>query len=172
MLEVHRSFTANTIRERHGDERAKQFLDLFDGVQCTIDGLDALRDHFGVGDIELPDLDQLARPFQGMSYDSPEAFNQYLAGHLQNDLAESAKGNLYGPLKASLDVLRDLRGVVRKAVEHDGLLPDSQQWFDTLVHAAQLAAVGGAACVPGRAVRGLDGGRHRGGGRSRDALLR
>ena len=131
MLEVHRSFTANTIRERHGDERAKQFLDLFDGVQCTIDGLDALRDHFGVGDIELPDLDQLARPFKGMSYDSPEAFNQYLTGHLENDLAESAKGNLYGPLKASLDVLRDLRGVVRKAVEHDGLLPDSQQWFDT-----------------------------------------
>ena len=27
-------------------------------------------------------------------------------------------------------MLRDLRGVVRRAVDHDGLLPDSQEWFD------------------------------------------
>jgi len=131
MLEVHRSFTANTIRERHGEEQATRFMGLFDGMQCTVDGLDALREHFDVADLELPDLDQLARPFQGLSYDSPDAFKEYLVSHLEQDLHESAKGNRYGPLKASLDVLRDLRGVIRSAVEHDGLLPDSQQWFDS-----------------------------------------
>lgn len=132
MLEVHRSYTANVIRQRFGDERAQEFLDLFDGISCTIEGLDQLREHFGVADIsdELPDLEKLARPFQGMSYDSPGEFHEYLTGHLEHDLDEAALGNREGPLKASLDVLRDLRGVIRKAVEHDGLLPDSQEWFD------------------------------------------
>jgi methylaspartate mutase epsilon subunit len=132
MLEVHRSYTANVIRQRHGAPRADEFLQVFDGVSCTIEGLDQLREHFDVSDIsdELPDLEKLARPFQGMSYDSPAEFHQYLTGHLEHDLDEAALGNREGPLKASLDVLRDLRGVIRKAVEHDGLLPDSQEWFD------------------------------------------
>lgn len=132
MLEVHRSYTANVIRQRFGQERADEFLGLFDGISCTIEGLDQLREHFGVGDIsdELPDLEKLARPFQGMSYGSSEEFNNYLTGHLEHDLDEAELGNRDGPLKASLDVLRDLRGVIRKAVEHDGLLPDSQEWFD------------------------------------------
>lgn len=132
MLEVHRSYTANVIRQRFGDAKAEEFLQVFDGVSCTIEGLDQLREHFGVGDItdELPDLEKLARPFQGMSYDSPTEFHEYLTGHLEHDLDEAALGNREGPLKASLDVLRDLRGVIRQAVEHDGLLPDSQEWFD------------------------------------------
>jgi hypothetical protein len=130
MLEVHRSYTANTIRQRFGDEKADEFLALFDGIACTIEMLDKLREKFGVGDIELPDLDSLARPFQGMSYQSSQEFQNYLTGHLEHDLEEAALGNRFGPLKASLDVLRDLRGVIRQAVDHDGLLPDSQEWFD------------------------------------------
>ena len=32
MLDVHRSYTANVIRQRFGDERADEFLALFDGI--------------------------------------------------------------------------------------------------------------------------------------------
>jgi methylaspartate mutase epsilon subunit len=136
MLEVHRSYTANVIRQRYGNERAEEFLHAFEGPAGTFSGtvetFEQLRERFGVGDItdELPDLERLARPFQEMSYESPDDFNSYLTGHLEHDLEEAQLGNLYGPLKASLDVLRDLRGVIRQAVEHDGLLPDSQEWFD------------------------------------------
>jgi len=131
MLEVHRSYTANVIRQRDGKERADEFMGVFDASACSIQSLDALRARFGVADIELPDLDRLARPFAGISYDSGEEFRTYLTGHLEHDLAEAALGNRDGPLKASLDVLRDLRGVIRRVVEHDGLLPDSQAWFDS-----------------------------------------
>lgn len=131
MLEVHRSYAANVIRQRDGAERADEFLALFDGSQCTGPALVELRERFGVGDLDLPDLDRLARPFQGMSYESIDDFQANLAAHLKRDLQEAALGNRDGPLKASLDVLRDLRGVIRQAVEHDGLLPDSQAWFDT-----------------------------------------
>jgi methylaspartate mutase epsilon subunit len=130
MLEVHRSYTANVIRQREGDEKAEEFLALCDGVTLTEAGLDELRQRFGVGDVELPDFDKLSRPFQGMSYESSEEFQSGLAKHLERDLEEASLGNLHGPLKASLDVIRDLRGVIRQAVEHDGLLPDSQEWFD------------------------------------------
>jgi len=40
-----------------------------------------------------PDLDQLARPFQGMSYRSNKEFQDYLTGHLEHDLEEAALGN-------------------------------------------------------------------------------
>jgi len=132
MLELHRSYTANIIRRRFGDDRAHQFLQTFDGISCTIQGLDELREHFGVGDIsgELPDLEKLSRPFQGTSYASSEDFETHLTQYLEQDLRDAELGNRDGPLKASLDVLRDLRGVIRQAVEHDGLLPDSQEWFD------------------------------------------
>jgi methylaspartate mutase epsilon subunit len=136
MIEVHRTYTANVIRQRFGDEHAEEFLHAFEGPSGTFSGtvetFAQLRERFGVGDIadELPDLEKLARPFQEMSYDSPDDFNSYLTGHLENDLEQAELGNRYGPLKASLDVLRDMRGVIRKAVEHDGLLPDSQEWFD------------------------------------------
>ena len=172
MLEVHRSYTANTIRQRYGDEKADEFLALFDGIACTIEMLDKLREKFGVGDIELPDLDQLARPFQGMSYRSNKEFQAYLTGHLEHDLEEAALGNRYGPLKASLDVLRDLRGVIRKAVDHDGLLPGLAGVVRQVVHASQLAPVRRAAGVPGRAVRGAHARRDRRGRRARVPLPR
>jgi hypothetical protein len=130
MLEVHRCFTANEIRLRFDDAKADEFLALFDGGELTEERLAELRERYGVADVELPDFDKLSRPFQDESYDSTDAFQATLTEHLEQDLAEAKLGNLHGPLKASLDVIRDLRSVIRKAVEHDGLLPDSQEWFD------------------------------------------
>jgi hypothetical protein len=130
MLEVHRSFIANVIRQRSGDEKAEEFLAIAEGAALTTEGLDELRSRYGVSDVELPDLDKLSRPFQGDSYESAEEFKANLTKHLEKDLVEAQLGNRYGPLKASLDVMRDLRGVIRQAVAHDGLLPDSQEWFD------------------------------------------
>ncbi|WP_267242611.1 FAD/NAD(P)-binding protein [Streptomyces sp. PR69] len=75
----------------------------------------------------LPPLDlrALARPFQGAWFESPDAFRARLLDLMRADLAEAARGNADGPLKAALDVLRDIRNVVREAVDYGGLRPDS-----------------------------------------------
>ncbi|AJT63010.1 hypothetical protein T261_1324 [Streptomyces lydicus] len=71
------------------------------------------------------DLHALARPFADARFDSPEAFRTRLLEIMREDLAQAALGNVDGPLKAALDILRDIRNVVREAVDFGGLHPDS-----------------------------------------------
>ncbi|GAA1946198.1 FAD/NAD(P)-binding protein [Streptomyces durmitorensis] len=84
--------------------------------------------HTASGSTEpLPPLDlwALARPFRDARFDSPAAFRDRLLDVIREDLAQAALGNVEGPLKAALDVLRDIRNVVREAVDFGGLHPDS-----------------------------------------------
>ncbi|MEU9115723.1 FAD/NAD(P)-binding protein [Streptomyces sp. NPDC048483] len=71
------------------------------------------------------DLQALARPFKDARFDSPGAFRTRLLEIMREDLAQAALGNVDGPLKAALDILRDIRNVVREAVDFGGLHPDS-----------------------------------------------
>ncbi|WP_327355299.1 FAD/NAD(P)-binding protein [Streptomyces sp. NBC_01304] len=76
---------------------------------------------------ELPplDLQALARPFADKHFNGPDAFRARLLDVMRADLDQAALGNFDGPLKAALDVLRDIRNVVREAVDYNGLQPDS-----------------------------------------------
>lgn len=130
MVEVHRTFLTNLVRQRSGETSGAEFLDAFDRTVRSGGDLRALRRSFDV-DVPLPELDSLARPFEGLRFASPRHFAAHLTRYLEEDLRQAGQGNLDGPLKASLDVLRDLRGVLRQAVDHNGLLPDSQRWFES-----------------------------------------
>jgi len=130
-LEVRRCFFANLVRRRRGDDAAEAFLTAFDPVAEDPPQVDELRRRFGVADAAPPDLARLSRPFDGASYASPDDFRDALVEYLAEDMRHAAQGNLRGPLKGALDVLRDLRGVIRHAVDHNGLLPDSQAWFES-----------------------------------------
>ncbi|MGW7356046.1 FAD/NAD(P)-binding protein [Streptomyces sp. NPDC054802] len=81
----------------------------------------------GGADGELPPLDlhSLARPFKDAHFSSPDEFRTHLLKVMGADLEQAELGNVEGPLKAALDVLRDIRNVVREAVDYGGLHPDS-----------------------------------------------
>jgi hypothetical protein len=130
-LELRRCFLANLIARRRGDESAQAFLAAFDRAPEDPRRVDELRARFGVADADVPDLARLSRPFDGARYASPRDFQRALTEYLKEDLRHAAHGNRHGPLKGALDVLRDLRGVIRHAVDHNGLLPDSQAWFES-----------------------------------------
>ncbi|WP_033324011.1 FAD/NAD(P)-binding protein [Actinomadura atramentaria] len=78
------------------------------------------------------DWKRMGRPFDGRSFADPARFHDALRDLLRADLAAARLGNVDGPVKAAVDVLRDLRAVIRRAVDHGGLTPRS--------HAADLAA--------------------------------
>jgi hypothetical protein len=97
----------------------------------------ALLDEFGVAAAERWDWSRISRPYQGRSFGSPEEFHSWLLDHLRGDLDEARAGNVEGPLKAALDVLRDLRNEVRQVVDHGGLTGDSHRrdldgWYTPL----------------------------------------
>ncbi len=149
-LEIEHVYRTAHVRQRLGDEAAERFAELH--LSCT--DREGLLAQWGLADVAPPALERLARPFGDRLFDSPEAFHDELLDLLGHDIAEARQGNVDNPLKASLDILRDTRGVVRQAVDFAGLRPESHRaflsWFNpinTMVSAGPPAMRVAQACA-------------------------
>ncbi|TXC99726.1 FAD/NAD(P)-binding protein [Streptomyces sp. ISID311] len=83
------------------------------------------------------DWERIARPCDGTEFPGRAEFRSWLLAYLARDVREAKAGNVSGPLKAALDVLRDLRNEIRLAVDHGGLDGDSHRdeldgWYTPL----------------------------------------
>ncbi|MEV3853250.1 FAD/NAD(P)-binding protein [Streptomyces sp. NPDC050095] len=92
---------------------------------------------FGIPEDRLWSWDHTSRPHTSHAYDSPAAWRTWLLAHLREDAAHAALGNVEGPVKAALDVLRDLRNELRLIVDHGGLSGTSRRdhldrWYTPL----------------------------------------
>jgi uncharacterized NAD(P)/FAD-binding protein YdhS len=76
---------------------------------------------FGIAEADHWSWDRISRPYGGRVFAGPDDFREWLLDHLREDAAQAALGNVDGPLKAALDVLRDLRNELRRIVDHGGL---------------------------------------------------
>ncbi|GAA2645946.1 FAD/NAD(P)-binding protein [Streptomyces vastus] len=96
-----------------------------------------LLDEFGIAEADRWSWDRISRPYAGQVFNSPASFRSWLLGYLHEDAEQAALGNVDGPLKAALDVLRDLRNEVRLIVDHGGLAGTSRRehldrWYTPL----------------------------------------
>ncbi|MEV7283728.1 FAD/NAD(P)-binding protein [Streptomyces sp. NPDC093252] len=80
-----------------------------------------LLDALGVAEEARWSWERVARPYAGMRFADRGQWRAWLLGQLRADAAEAARGNVRGPVKAALDVLRDLRNEIRLVVDHGGL---------------------------------------------------
>jgi hypothetical protein len=92
---------------------------------------------FGVGPGERWSWDRISRPYRERRFADPGQWREWLLEYLRGDAAEAARGNVDGPLKAALDVLRDLRNELRLVVDHGGLAGASRRdhldrWYTPL----------------------------------------
>lgn len=81
--------------------------------------------------------ERISRPYAGESFRSPADFRAWLLAYLRRDAADAALGNVAGPFKAALDVLRDIRNELRLVVDHAGLSGTSRRdhldrWYTPL----------------------------------------
>nr|BFE58086.1 FAD/NAD(P)-binding protein [Dactylosporangium thailandense] len=90
----------------------------------------AALDELGVEPAERWDWEQLARPAGRRRFAGRAEFTAWVLEHLAQDVRQARQGNVGGPLKAALDVLRDLRNEVRLVVDHGGL--DGASYRDEL----------------------------------------
>jgi hypothetical protein len=88
-----------------------------------------LRERLGLTDLPALDLEALARPFVDREFGSTQEYQAAVRTWIDDDLAAAAQGNADGPLKAALDVIRDVRGVLREAVDFGGLTAESHEEF-------------------------------------------
>lgn len=76
---------------------------------------------YGISESDRLPWGRIARPFDGFTFAGPSAWRSWLLDYLWNDVNEAASGNVNGPLKAALDVMRDVRKEIRMIVDHRGL---------------------------------------------------
>ncbi|KAG6355192.1 hypothetical protein INS49_004273 [Diaporthe citri] len=83
-------------------------------------------DKYGISEPDRLSWSHIARPFDGLKFDNPNSWRSWLLDYLREDAREAASGNVNGPLKAALDVMRDIRKEIRMVVDHKGLLGSSR----------------------------------------------
>ncbi|MFC5723597.1 FAD/NAD(P)-binding protein [Streptomyces gamaensis] len=96
-----------------------------------------LLDRYGIPTEDHWCWERLSRPFGERTFADRADFRRWLLDHLAEDVRLAREGNLSGPVKAALDVMRDLRNEIRLAVDHGGLDGDSyrddlQGWYTPL----------------------------------------
>ncbi|MFJ9262943.1 FAD/NAD(P)-binding protein [Streptomyces bacillaris] len=126
--------TLLTARDRAADgaELAERFLKRpadDDGVQLLTE--------FGIQPEDHWSWERLSKPYENREFTSRESFRAWLLEYLAADVVAARSGNVSGPVKAALDVLRDLRNEIRLAVDHGGLAGDSyrdelEAWYTPL----------------------------------------
>ncbi|MFG2952264.1 FAD/NAD(P)-binding protein [Streptomyces sp. NPDC048291] len=97
----------------------------------------AVLDAHGVPERDRWSWERLQHPYGDRKFTDPAQWRAWLLGYLRADAAQAALGNVHGPLKAALDVLRDLRNEIRLIVDHGGLAGASRRahldgWYTPL----------------------------------------
>ncbi|MEV1318827.1 FAD/NAD(P)-binding protein [Micromonospora arborensis] len=121
--EVESVYYATLLGRARQEHRAESFVSRY--LATPPGRRTALLDEFGVPPADRWDWDRLSRPYGDRSFAGRDDFQDWLLGYLARDVAEARAGNVDGPLKAALDVLRDLRNEIRLAVDHGGIDGDS-----------------------------------------------
>lgn len=115
--EVELVYYAALIARRDGQDVAEDFRKRFADADPL--GADELLADLGID--ERWNWDLVAQPHAGRNFGSPAEFESWLLELLDDDVAQARRGNVSSPLKAALDVLRDIRNEVRLIVDHSGL---------------------------------------------------
>ncbi|MGW5614244.1 FAD/NAD(P)-binding protein [Streptomyces sp. NPDC003877] len=133
--EVETVYYRTLLRRAGGPER--EFADRFLTVAHGDPQETALLDEFGVAEPDRWSWERISRPYAGRDFARPGAWRAWLLSYLREDAAQAALGNVHGPSKAALDVLRDLRNELRLVVDHGGLAGASRRdhldrWYTPL----------------------------------------
>lgn len=136
--EVNLVYYATELQRRSGESQAQLFRDQV--AQCppsSVDELSVLARSFGLGDLKPLSLQQVANPFAGVRFDGPRELQEATCRHLRRDISEAEAGNVDSPFKAAMDIMRDVRGLIRPLVDFGGLSPQSHrhdlvEWYSPL----------------------------------------
>ena len=134
--EVECVYYGTLLESRGKGAEAASFAEEFLSLPADADE-SAVLDSYGIAHGDRWDWQRISKPCEGREFTDRDDFRSWLLGHLERDVREAEAGNLSGPLKSALDVLRDLRNEVRLAVDHGGLEGNSHRddlhsWYTPL----------------------------------------
>jgi uncharacterized NAD(P)/FAD-binding protein YdhS len=121
----------------HGSEVVESFRNLFLAVEPETVEKARLLSSFGIHGDDVFSWERLQKPTVGRTFNNVDSWREWMVNYLRKDAAEAAKGNVSGPLKAALDMMRDLRNELRLVIDHDGISGSSRRnaldrWYTPL----------------------------------------
>jgi hypothetical protein len=132
--EVEITYYTTWIRREFNEDKAQRFLEQYQ--QCS---WKSIEESTCLKEAEIPeeiifDWNCMEYPHQFQEFSSSDHFHDWLIEYLMEDIYEAYLGNKSGPLKAALDVLRDIRNEVRLLVDHGGITGNSykealRKWY-------------------------------------------
>ncbi|WP_327143675.1 3-carboxy-cis,cis-muconate cycloisomerase family FAD/NAD(P)-binding protein [Nocardia sp. NBC_01327] len=131
--EVESVYYAALLSEQLSPQRLESFRDRYLTVPTDQDAAELLQ-RFHIRQQERWNWGSLVDPTGGRRFDRPGDFHDWLLAYLDADVHEARLGNVRGPVKAALDVLRDLRNEVRLVVDYGGIAgssyrDDLDRWY-------------------------------------------
>lgn len=135
--EVETVYYVTVLVKTEDDSEVDRFRKRYLALPWGSDEEQAVLDDFGVAVGSRWAWQRITRPYDGRAFTGLADFRQWLLQILRADLAAAEEGNVEGPLKAALDVLRDLRNEIRLVVDHGGLTGSSyrndlEDWYSPL----------------------------------------
>jgi hypothetical protein len=70
----------------------------------------------------------MVNPIPARALQSRRQYDDWVRGFMWRDVEQALLGNLDSPLKSACDVLRDVRDVIRSAIDFAGLTEQSHRW--------------------------------------------
>lgn len=92
---------------------------------------------FNISEKDWWNWNGLQNPLDDMFFSDKFQFHHWLKSYLKRDFIETKQGNVSGPLKAALDVFRDIRNEIRLIIDHGGISGNSYRddidsWYTSL----------------------------------------
>lgn len=109
---------------------ASNFADAY--LNAKPDSIEAVLLEHGLGRVTRWDWTLLARPWSARRFQSQAEFQSWMRQYLLDDVAHAQLGNVSGPIKSALDLLRDVRNEIRAVIDHNGI--DGQSYIDDVDH--------------------------------------
>ncbi|WP_242144142.1 MULTISPECIES: FAD/NAD(P)-binding domain-containing protein [unclassified Bacillus cereus group] len=97
----------------------------------------AILDKFDIPLDKRWDWEEISYPYKNLYQLSHHQYREWLLTYLKKDMLDAYQGNVSGPIKSALDVLRDLRNEIRLIIDYGKLSGESyksdlQKWYTPL----------------------------------------
>jgi FAD-NAD(P)-binding len=134
--EVESVYYATLLTAQGRDAERESFVDRYLALEREEERAELL-DATGIGADDRWSWERLSKPYGDREFADRAEFQEWLLEYLAADVRAAREGNVSGPLKAALDVMRDLRNEIRLAVDHGGLEGNSHRddlegWYTPL----------------------------------------
>ncbi|MFC5724734.1 FAD/NAD(P)-binding protein [Streptomyces gamaensis] len=135
--EVETVYYTRLVADSRSEPAALEFCARYAAEPWGDEGEHRVLRAFGVREEQYWDWDRVAQPWTDDDIRTKDAWRSFLRSYLTADVREARRGNITSPLKAAVDVLRDIRNEMRYMMNNGGIEGDSYKrdvdgWFNSL----------------------------------------